>query len=135
MKFKSLSYLFSLSLVASLISCTHPQSDTPRNTENTSVETIKAEETSTELTEDESEWLFFNYIVSVPDEVEISSAKAFLYKDKLNLTANVTTLIQLKEQMPKDIPLEITYNGPFQFCTFTFDDGSEIIFQFTQSQE
>jgi uncharacterized protein (UPF0333 family) len=134
MKSKLLLFCFSLVLIISLLSCSYPQATTTKPTENTVIETIKDEATVIETTAGAAEWFFYNYIVSMPSGMDNSKAEAFLSKEKLVLTANVTKLEQLKEQMPNDITLEITYNGPFQFCAFIFSDKSEIIFQFVQGE-
>jgi hypothetical protein len=76
------------------------------------------------------ERVFYNYIVSVKEGADIGSSEAFMFTEKMIVTANVTTLPNLQDQMPKGIQLEITENGPFQFCTFTFSDKSQIIFEF-----
>ncbi len=73
------------------------------------------------------ERVFYNYIVSVKTGMDIGSAEAFVFSNKLVATSYVTTLAQIQEQMPEGTQLEVTENGPLQICTFTFSDTSELI--------
>jgi hypothetical protein len=73
------------------------------------------------------ERVFYNFIVSVKTGADIASAEAYVFSNKLEATAYVTTLAQIQEQMPEGTKLEITENGPLQICTFTFGDSSQLI--------